>query len=223
MAKKEYISVDSTTRNSGQKIKLSNANNEFTGKLMSSGQNGEQAQDVRELFISEIKVNGQIVESTSDNNKRVVDIQAMNPTKVFKANDPTGTTSVDELVLTPSDPPAKGDILIVSHELGNGKVESSAYIYDANGWQACDGNVDASKVILTDNLSMSGSYDRIGNFVNDGSDVEARGMSVQDLLKTMFYKELPPAVYFIGDFTTGETLDANAIQELANWQIESEF
>lgn len=36
MARKEYISINSTTNSSEQQVKLTNAENEFTGKIMSN-------------------------------------------------------------------------------------------------------------------------------------------------------------------------------------------
>ena len=227
MAKKEYISVNSQTNESSQLVKMTNAENEFTGKLMSSGPDGG-AQDVRNLFISELRVDGQQVDETFDeNNKRIVDIHIpdvtpVNPTKVFTATDPSGSSSIDSLVLTPSEEPSQGDILIVSHALENGAVENSAYIY-SNGWKACSGNVDASKVILTQNFRKSGRYDKVGNFENDGNEIQSKGRSVQDLLEEMFYVELPPAIYFIGEFQRRNIMSSNDVQNLAVWQLNQLF
>ena len=224
MAKKEYISVNSTTNKTNQLVKLVNHDNEFTGKIMSAGSNGG-AQDVRDLFIAELRVDGEQVDETIENNKRIVnihvpDVEQVNPTKVFTANDPTGSSSIDSLVLTPQDTPVDGDILIVTHALGNGNNENSAYIYN-NGWQACSGNVDASKVILTSNFTMSGMYDRVGNFVNNGGSVQANGLSVQELFRKMFYEELPEAIYFAKAFPRGSVLTENEISNLNASQVQT--
>ena len=56
-------------------VKLTNGGNEFTGTLLSSNPNGE-AQDVRDLFISEIQVNGEPIQAEMDegSRKRVIDL-----------------------------------------------------------------------------------------------------------------------------------------------------
>lgn len=113
--------------------------------------------------------------------------------------------------------PKRGDMLVVTHALATGKDEVSAYIYGGNGgdyspanWKACDGNVDASKVILTDNITMAGNYTTIGNLTKGstggtadkflvGSDgttkVGTDGVSVYDLLKQMLSKTILPSAY----------------------------
>lgn len=85
------------------------------------------------------------------------------------------------------------------------KVEYSAYIYRTDGgsyssagWQACDGNVDASKVILTSDIMMAGNYDKVGN-MDKGSTTasqnwETAGKSVAEALQEIFTKKLQPTV-----------------------------
>ena len=51
-----------------------------------------------------------------------------------------------------------GDVMLVSNTLG----VKSAYQYDG-GWIACDGNVDASKVIMPFDITLAGSYTQVGN------------------------------------------------------------
>lgn len=74
MAAKQYISVLSDTKVTGQQVKMTNTSNEFTGKLISVDPNGGQASDVRDLFISEIQVDGQPATSEKVNGKKVVNI-----------------------------------------------------------------------------------------------------------------------------------------------------
>ena len=85
------------------------------------------------------------------------------------------------------------------------KVEYTAYIYATNGgtyssagWQACDGNVDASKVILTSDIMMAGDYKNVGN-KDKGSTTasqnwETSGKSVAEALQEIFTKKLQPTV-----------------------------
>ena len=51
-----------------------------------------------------------------------------------------------------------GDVMLVSNTLG----VKSAYQYDGS-WIACDGNVDASKVIMPFDITLAGSYTQVGN------------------------------------------------------------
>ena len=115
----------------------------------------------------------------------------------------------------PMEHPKRGDMLVVDHEISMGKHEFSAYIYAANGgeynasnWQACDGNVDASKVILTQNITMAGNYTNIGNLTKgsdggksstfledaDGNKIGTDGVSVYDLIKQMLSKTVEPKI-----------------------------
>ena len=91
------------------------------------------------------------------------------------------------------------------------KKEYAAYIYSANGgaysasnWQACDGNVDASKVILTQNITMAGNYTNIGNLTKGSTSGKnnaplegnkgTAGVSVYELIKQMLSKTVEPAI-----------------------------
>ena len=68
-----------------------------------------------------------------------------------------------------NDQPKKGDILIVDQTLKAGDeknqaiIAKAAYAHNGTDWEACDGNVDASKVILTSDILMAGNYDKVGN------------------------------------------------------------
>ena len=84
-----------------------------------------------------------------------------------------------------------------------GPVEYVAYVYELNGgtysvdgWRACDGSVDASKVILTSDITMAGNYAYVGNFNKgdaatnktkfiDNDTKGTAGVSVYELIKQM--------------------------------------
>lgn len=88
--------------------------------------------------------------------------------------------------------PKQGDVLIATNGLG----VKSAYHYDAeNGWIACDGKVDATTVILKDNITMAGNYTAIGNLTKtkDGQVFATAGRSVAEALADIFTKRLQPA------------------------------
>ena len=107
--------------------------------------------------------------------------------QVFTAYDETGLSAVDDLFASISaEQNAKelkeGDIFIVTASAISSK---SAYTYD-NGWIACDGNVDANKVIMTSDLSLAGSYTQVGNIRIEDGILSAAGKSVVDIFTDIF-------------------------------------
>ena len=100
-------------------------------------------------------------------------------TRVYTAVDSTnGATPIKDLTILlngkapgANDQPKKGDILIVdqilkaasSPDAGDAIIAKAAYAHNGTDWEACDGNVDASKVILTSDILMAGNYDKVGN------------------------------------------------------------
>ena len=86
-----------------------------------------------------------------------------------------------------------GDVLIATNTSGI----KSAYHYDAeDGWIACDGNVDASTVILKDDITMAGNYTQVGNLSKTQTGTAkfaTAGKSVADALTEIFSKRLQPA------------------------------
>lgn len=134
-----------------------------------------------------------------DTNDISTSMLAITP-QVFTVYDETGLSSVDELFASISAAQnakdlKEGDVFIVTTGTISAK---SAYTYDATnsagaGWIACDGNVDASKVILTTDLSLAGSYTQVGNIkIEDG--VISAGKSVADILTDIFDKTIDPVL-----------------------------
>ena len=141
-------------------------------------------------------------------------------TRVYSATDATGTTALAALDIKLGETsistdgftemPKKGDVLIVTHKLATkegqpAKYEYSAYVYatnggaySADGWQACDGNVDASKVILTSDILMAGNYPQVGNITKKSTTTTGtfatQGKSVAEALQEIFTKKLQPSV-----------------------------
>lgn len=147
-------------------------------------------------------------------------------TRVFTATDATGTTAVGSLTISingteitaeGAEQPKRGDMLVVKHvltytgeepNLVEDKVEYSAYIYGANGgvysadgWRACDGNVDASRVILTQDITLAGNYTEVGNIQKSDNTFATSGISVADALQQIFTKELQPGTPTNPSFT----------------------
>lgn len=131
-------------------------------------------------------------------------------TRVYTAVDSTnGATPLNELTILlngkapgENDQPKKGDILIVDQTLKAGDeknqaiIAKAAYAHNGTDWEACDGNVDASKVILTQDIMLAGNYDKVGN-LNKGSasgtkNFETTGKSVYDALVEMLSQDQQP-------------------------------
>lgn len=136
--------------------------------------------------------------------------------RVYTAVDSTnGATPIANLEIkfngnTPgvNDQPKKGDILVVDQTLKAGVaavgtegeqgyvpavpaiVAKAAYVHNGTDWEACDGNVDASKVILTQDYTLAGDYDKVGNISKSDTTFATNGMSVADALLRVFTKEL---------------------------------
>lgn len=134
--------------------------------------------------------------------------QHVTGTRVYTAVDSTnGATPLNELTILLNgaapgvNTPKKGDILIVDQTLKAGVpaqgtegeegyvpavpavVAKAAYAHNGVDWEACDGNVDASKVILTQNITLAGNYDKVGNIEKTSETFETQGVSVADALQ----------------------------------------
>lgn len=127
-----------------------------------------------------------------DTNDISASVSAITP-QVFTVYDETGLSAVDDLFASISAAQnakelKEGDVFIVTA----GAISSkSAYTYD-NGWIACNGNVDASKVIMTSDLSLAGSYTQVGNIRIEDGILSAAGKSVVDIFTDIFDQTVDP-------------------------------
>lgn len=93
--------------------------------------------------------------------------------------------------------PKAGDVFVVTTIVGGKEYEKSAYQYTGEAWEAMTGNVDADKVIMRENLTLAGDYDRIGNWTKDKNGTATRevsGKSVAAILKDITSKTLQPTI-----------------------------
>lgn len=93
--------------------------------------------------------------------------------------------------------PKTGDVFVVTTIVGGKEYEKSAYQYTGEAWEAMTGNVDADKVIMRENLTLAGDYDRIGNWTKDKNGTATRevsGKSVAAILKDITSKTLQPTI-----------------------------
>ena len=105
--------------------------------------------------------------------------------KTRKVRDPNGTKGYSSYVYAHNGP------ITITEDVG-GTPTAVTYAYHPSGWQACCENVDASKVILTQDYTLAGNYTSVGN-LNKGTEYKAAGKSVADALKDIFTKKLEPS------------------------------
>lgn len=85
-----------------------------------------------------------------------------------------------------------GDLMLVTNSIG----VKSAYQYDED-WIACDGNVDASKVIMPFDITLAGSYTQVGNLSKTSTGTATfatKGKSVAAALQEMLSKREQPKI-----------------------------
>lgn len=101
-------------------------------------------------------------------------------------------TNLDEIVGEIN--PGAGDMLVITNSMG----VKSAYQYDAeDGWIACDGNVDASKVIMPMDITLAGSYTQVGNLSKTSTGTATfatKGKSVAQALQEILSKREQPKI-----------------------------
>ena len=91
--------------------------------------------------------------------------------------------------------PKKGDVFVVTTIVSEVTYEQSAYRYTGTDWVAMTGAVDASKVMLREDIVLAGNYTQVGNItksVNGTATLSAKGKSVADVLTEMLSKRLQP-------------------------------
>ena len=93
--------------------------------------------------------------------------------------------------------PKKGDVFVVTTIIDGTTYEQSAYRYDGADWAAMTGAVDASKVMLRDDIILAGNYTQVGNITksaNGTSTLPAKGKSVAAVLTDILSKRLQPSI-----------------------------
>lgn len=93
--------------------------------------------------------------------------------------------------------PKKGDVFVVTTIVSEVTYEQSAYRYTGTDWVAMTGAVDASKVMLREDIVLAGNYTQVGNITksaNGTATLSAKGKSVAAFLEEMLSKRLQPAI-----------------------------
>lgn len=89
----------------------------------------------------------------------------------------------------------EGDVFIIKTLIAGDKYSYTAFVYDEGAWNAMDGNVDATNVILRNDITTAGSYTQVGNITKGATatgTISAAGKSVADVFTAIFTKELNP-------------------------------
>ena len=97
--------------------------------------------------------------------------------------------------------PKVADIAVITttEESGSIIVHKTAYQYTGttNGWVALNGEVDADKVILSDDIVLAGNYSQVGNLTKTQTGTATfttKGMSVKEALEAILHQQLQPSI-----------------------------
>lgn len=93
--------------------------------------------------------------------------------------------------------PKAGDVFVVTTIVGEVTYEQSAYRYTGTDWAAMTGAVDASKVMLREDIVLAGNYTQVGNITksaNGTATLPAKGKSVAAVLTDILSKRLQPTI-----------------------------
>lgn len=93
--------------------------------------------------------------------------------------------------------PKKGDVFVVTTIVSEVTYEQSAYRYTGTDWVAMTGAVDASKVMLREDIVLAGNYTQVGNITksaNGTATLPAKGKSVAAVLTDILSKRLQPTI-----------------------------
>lgn len=92
--------------------------------------------------------------------------------------------------------PYEGDICVIRTLITGTAYSYMAYVYENGIWNAMDGNVDASNVIMRADIVTAGDYTQVGNVTKNKTatgSITAAGKSVADVFTAIFTKELNPS------------------------------
>lgn len=111
-------------------------------------------------------------------------------TKLTPENDVTDSAALASIAS-----PKQGDIAVIERTIGGDLSSASsmtAYMYDGENWRALDGNYDASNVYFGNDFTLAGSYSSVGNIALSDKTLSAKGKSLEQVIQSIFTKELYP-------------------------------
>ena len=93
--------------------------------------------------------------------------------------------------------PRKGDIAVCEREIAGEQKSMTAYMYSGSAWCALDGNYDATNVYFNKDITLAGSYTRVGNVTKSSEGatgtLSTAGKSLAEVMQSIFTQELFPA------------------------------
>jgi hypothetical protein len=92
--------------------------------------------------------------------------------------------------------PKAGDISIITTQIGGQVRDKVAFVYnsDLGRWEALIGAVDATKVILRDDIELYGDYDSFGNIKKSQGTWKVSGKSVWEALNEALDTTIDPEI-----------------------------
>lgn len=121
-------------------------------------------------------------------------------------NKHTEVTSEDA---KPTENNIKGDTCVVKTLISDDKYSYKAYVWNGAQWCAMDGNYSADNIIIDENITLAGDYDKVGNLKLSSGTINSAGMTLKDLLTQIFTKELEPTTLTGGSIAVAFTNDGD--------------
>ena len=113
-----------------------------------------------------------------------------------------------------------GDIAIIDTVIEEEIVNKTAYMWDGEKWVALNGEVEADKIVLTDDILMAGNYTQVGNLTktNTGTATfETKGLTLAEALQAIFTQELQPTI------TSNPSVDAFSISAATSVEAGTKY
>ncbi|MCM1214027.1 MAG: hypothetical protein NC548_05855 [Lachnospiraceae bacterium] len=103
----------------------------------------------------------------------------------------------DESLLATVVDPTDNSIAVITTIIDGKTYDKIAYIYseESGKWEAMTGEVDASKVVLKDDITCAGNYSQVGNITKSQTGtavLNAKGKTVAEVLSDIFSKRVQP-------------------------------
>ena len=107
----------------------------------------------------------------------------------------TSVATTDQSLLDAVQTKEVGDIAVITTTIEGTEWQKTAYMWNGTQWVALNGNVEADKVILTDDIVMAGNYTQIGNLTKTSTGTatfEVKGKTLMEALTEIMSKRLQP-------------------------------
>ncbi len=109
----------------------------------------------------------------------------------------TAWEQTDESLLATVVDPTDNSIAVITTVIDGKTYDKIAYVYsdESKTWEPMTGEVDASKIILKDDITCAGNYSQVGNITKTQTGtavLSAKGKSVAEVLNDIFSKRVQP-------------------------------